>query len=338
MRGVLAHRFPTAEAPNLSAQGQSVSRKTVAEVPLTGLSFGMAGATGHPTGWAKKTCAECHVPTPAFGGVGWRSTFTAVDGIVSPPVGNRVHSPLIDELASVLTASSDDEIALAMLRGWQDTVPADYHSMMRRTEATGVVDFWNPKAGRLDSEHWLVKRFATLWASEDPAGTHPAVIAFLQQGPGAYIRSQIEPDELWHQRAHYQIVDSAHGIKDMVSAFLVPAPGTLVVLNAGSLAEDFDPAIVPPAGRYASVLTTLLAARGGFTATRDDRSDRIDRLTTRELQVLRLVQEGKRNAAIADDLSISALTVRKHLENIFAKLSVETRTAAAAMLTATKDR
>ena len=38
MRGVFAHRFPTAEAPNLAAQGQSVSRKTVAEVPLTGLS------------------------------------------------------------------------------------------------------------------------------------------------------------------------------------------------------------------------------------------------------------------------------------------------------------
>ena len=64
-----------------------------AKVSFTGLSFilrnmigsfGMAGATGHPTGWAKKTCAECHMPTPAFGGVGWRSTFTAVDGIVSP--------------------------------------------------------------------------------------------------------------------------------------------------------------------------------------------------------------------------------------------------------------
>ena len=39
MRGVLADRFPTDEAPNLAAQGQSVSRKTVAEVPLTGLSF-----------------------------------------------------------------------------------------------------------------------------------------------------------------------------------------------------------------------------------------------------------------------------------------------------------
>jgi DNA-binding NarL/FixJ family response regulator len=259
-------------------------------------------------------------------------------GGVPPVAGRLVNQTLIDELAAVLAAGSDDDVALAALRGWQATVPADYHSMMRRTEATGVVDFWNPKAGRLESEHWLVKLFAKLWAAEDPSGTHPAVIAFLQQGPGAYLRSQIEPDEIWHQRAHYQIVDAAHGIKDMVSAFLVPAPGTLVVLNAGSLSAHLDPAIVPPAGRYASVLTTLLTARGGFTATRDDRTDRIDRLTARELQVLRLVRQGKRNAEIAADLGISALTVRKHLENIFAKLSVETRTAAAAMLTAASDR
>ncbi len=246
-----------------------------------------------------------------------------------------MHSPLIEELAAVLSAGTEDDVALAVLRGWQATVPADYHSMMRRTEATGVVDFWSPRAGRLDSEHWLVKLFAQLWAAEDPAGTHPSVIAFLQHGPGAYLRSQIEPDEVWHQRPHYKIVDAAHGIRDMVSAFLLPAPGTLVVLNAGSLSDHLDPAIVSPAERYAKVLTTLLGTRGGFVASRDNR---IDRLTGRELEVLRLVRQGKRNAEIAADLGISALTIRKHLENIFAKLSVETRTAAAAMLTAAGDR
>ena len=39
MRGVFANRHRTADTPNLAAQGQSVSRKTVAEVPLAGLSF-----------------------------------------------------------------------------------------------------------------------------------------------------------------------------------------------------------------------------------------------------------------------------------------------------------
>jgi hypothetical protein len=39
MRGVLANRLRTAETPNFAPQGQSVSRKTGAEVPFTGLSF-----------------------------------------------------------------------------------------------------------------------------------------------------------------------------------------------------------------------------------------------------------------------------------------------------------
>jgi hypothetical protein len=39
MRGVTANRRRTADTPNLAAQEQSVSRMTVAEVPLTGLSF-----------------------------------------------------------------------------------------------------------------------------------------------------------------------------------------------------------------------------------------------------------------------------------------------------------
>ena len=39
VRGVLADRLRTPETRNLAVQGLSVSRKTVAEVRLTGLSF-----------------------------------------------------------------------------------------------------------------------------------------------------------------------------------------------------------------------------------------------------------------------------------------------------------
>jgi hypothetical protein len=46
MRGVLANRRRTADTPDLAAQGQSVSRKTVAEVPLTGLPLQCPGCGG----------------------------------------------------------------------------------------------------------------------------------------------------------------------------------------------------------------------------------------------------------------------------------------------------
>jgi DNA-binding CsgD family transcriptional regulator len=53
-------------------------------------------------------------------------------------------------------------------------------------------------------------------------------------------------------------------------------------------------------------------------------------LTPRELEVLRLVAAGKTNKAIARELFVSDKTVDRHLSNIFAKLDVSTRTAAAA--------
>ena len=53
-------------------------------------------------------------------------------------------------------------------------------------------------------------------------------------------------------------------------------------------------------------------------------------LTPRERQILALVARGKTNAEIAELLWISPTTVRKHLENVYAKLGVRTRTAAAA--------
>jgi len=47
--------------------------------------------------------------------------------------------------------------------------------------------------------------------------------------------------------------------------------------------------------------------------------------------VLYWVVKGKINRDIGDIVGSSPMTVKKHLEHIFAKLGVETRTAAAAM-------
>jgi len=55
-------------------------------------------------------------------------------------------------------------------------------------------------------------------------------------------------------------------------------------------------------------------------------------LTRRELQVLRLVSAGSSNATIAAELSLSERTVERHLSNIFTKLDLSSRTAAAAWI------
>ena len=53
-------------------------------------------------------------------------------------------------------------------------------------------------------------------------------------------------------------------------------------------------------------------------------------LTTRQTELMRLVAAGWTNAEIAASLFVSPHTVRKHLENIFARLGVTSRTAAVA--------
>ena len=59
-------------------------------------------------------------------------------------------------------------------------------------------------------------------------------------------------------------------------------------------------------------------------------SDAPHGLTQRELEVLRLVAAGQSNRAIASELVLSEHTVARHLQNIFAKLGVSSRTAASA--------
>lgn len=54
------------------------------------------------------------------------------------------------------------------------------------------------------------------------------------------------------------------------------------------------------------------------------------RLSPRELEVLRLVASGKTNKAIARELGVSEKTVDRHVSNIFAKTSVNSRAAATA--------
>jgi DNA-binding CsgD family transcriptional regulator len=56
-------------------------------------------------------------------------------------------------------------------------------------------------------------------------------------------------------------------------------------------------------------------------------------LTQREAEVLVWIARGKPNRDISEILNISPRTVNKHLEQVFAKLGVENRAAAASIAT-----
>jgi DNA-binding response OmpR family regulator/DNA-binding CsgD family transcriptional regulator len=81
------------------------------------------------------------------------------------------------------------------------------------------------------------------------------------------------------------------------------------------------------------VLLRQLPATALGTVPRDPSQRRLSgaALTPRETEVLSWLAKGKTNRDIGDILGMSPRTVNKHLEHIFEKLGVETRTAAAAI-------
>ncbi len=54
-----------------------------------------------------------------------------------------------------------------------------------------------------------------------------------------------------------------------------------------------------------------------------------DGLTQREVEVLRIITQGKSNREIGDELVIAESTVRRHVSNIYDKIGVSNRTEAA---------
>jgi DNA-binding CsgD family transcriptional regulator len=104
-----------------------------------------------------------------------------------------------------------------------------------------------------------------------------------------------------------------------------PLSHTKVFLLARSDGRDFDPADC----LVLDILRPYLAMRYDAAHARADAAPTsCAELTRRERQVLGVVAEGKTNHQVAEALRISDGTVRRHLENAYAKLGVHTRMAA----------
>lgn len=104
----------------------------------------------------------------------------------------------------------------------------------------------------------------------------------------------------------------------------------------GYLLKDLEApqlrAMIEAVARGEAAITPATAARiirhlSSLGAATDEPAP--DRLTGRELQVLRLVTAGRRNKEIAVDLGISENTAKYHLRNILEKLHAQSRTEVA---------
>ena len=143
-------------------------------------------------------------------------------------------------------------------------------------------------------------RGSLLLARSDPE----SALERLRRASAAWLELRL-PYEAAHARVLCAQAARAVGDEDAARAELRAALGAFERLGAV---------------RDMAMVAALLEGSGGLPGG----------LTAREAEVLRLVAAGKSNRAIAGELVISEHTVARHLQNIFAKLDVTSRSAATA--------
>jgi DNA-binding CsgD family transcriptional regulator len=142
------------------------------------------------------------------------------------------------------------------------------------------------------------------------------------------------------------VIDAGHDVADLPEAADVllcdgdcPSTEGRPFVTLGS--TDTDPAGLLPRDANATQIDAALravavglivrpqaAAETGFAAMKE--TDLRTLLTPREIEVLSAISEGLTNKVIARRLNISLHTVKFHIESLFRKLGVRTRTEAVA--------
>lgn len=123
---------------------------------------------------------------------------------------------------------------------------------------------------------------------------------------------------------------------------LDPAPAVLILTTfdrdaeilgaieagaAGYLLKDVAPEVIVDGIRRAANGETVLAPELAVRVLKGMRSP-LPKLTSREIDVLRLLAVGSTNKEIARKLFVSEATVKSHLVHIFSKLGVDSRSRA----------
>jgi DNA-binding NarL/FixJ family response regulator len=164
-----------------------------------------------------------------------------------------------------------------------------------------------------------------LLAAMDSEGRRPAVIVMdLQMAPIDGIETTRRIRALYHDIEVVALTSFAE--EERVHAALQAGASGYVLKDSDA---DDVAAAVRAAHRGELQIDPFVARRlmSSLGEPRDD--DPISELTSRELDVLRLVAAGKPNKHIAAELAISERTARTHVSRILRKLRLSSRTQAA---------
>ena len=126
-------------------------------------------------------------------------------------------------------------------------------------------------------------------------------------------------------QAYQALGQAAEAEAALVTAVRLAAPENYrrPFLNEGEPIAALLPAVRATAPAFVAAL--LLDFGGDETV-----QPLVEPLSERELEVLRLVADGRSNRQIAEQLFVTVGTVKKHLNNVYGKLGVARRTEAVA--------
>lgn len=235
---------------------------------------------------------------------------------------------ILGSLDRVIGARDDRELAEHALRIYAKLVPGDYHSAVYYAVNALATDIFHPCAG------WCGPSSSMATFLQKNHLKHPfARHFFLTRQSACYRRSEMIADREWKRSLFYNELDRPLGIEDMAAIYQGTGNGDIIVLTCGR-SSAFRQKDIDSAGPFHRVLSSLVQSRRTPRAGLCSQSDAAKLLSKREREVMGWVREGKRNSEISVILGLSTHTVRKHLENAFWKLGVETRTAAALMFSA----
>jgi DNA-binding NarL/FixJ family response regulator len=164
-----------------------------------------------------------------------------------------------------------------------------------------------------------------LLASMESEGSRPDVIVMdLQMAPVDGIESTRQVRALYDDIEVVALTSFAE--EERVHAALEAGASGYVLKDSD--ADDVATAV--RAAHRGEVQIDPVVARSLMSSLREARDDdAISQLTSRELDVLRLVAAGKPNKQIAAELVISERTARTHVSRILHKLGLSSRTQAA---------
>ena len=235
------------------------------------------------------------------------------------------------DLRALARIVSQDRPDLPADGGLPESLLADLMSQIR----CDAVVFQGFDSGR--QTHWFVQEVPSTLGSEDLDRTwwqHYRDSQFdmypIHTGD---LGNVIKPADFysarqWHSTAMYTDFDRLMGIKHCLMLCLPGAPsptagpGRHVRLTLDRRSgPDFSE-------RDRAILTLLRPHLQQAYLDAERRRHPIPRLTPRQTDLLRLVAAGHTNTQIARRLGLSEGTVRTHLENIYSRLQVSSRTAA----------